>query len=87
MKAPWRNLTGLSKAMAILATIACIAFGLCSANLIFLSDGDGHGAIRGFFNSAGAVAGSVVMLCLVGMLIVGVIAIIEAIMRSRRPPN
>jgi len=33
MYLPWRNKTGVPKAIAIVATIGILAFGLCSANL------------------------------------------------------
>lgn len=33
MHTPWHNKTGIPKAIAIVATIGIIAFGLCTANL------------------------------------------------------
>lgn len=33
MKLPWHNRTGIPKAIAIVATIGILAFGLCSVNL------------------------------------------------------
>jgi hypothetical protein len=35
MHTPWHNRTGIPKAIAIVATIGIIAFGLCSAQLVF----------------------------------------------------
>jgi hypothetical protein len=34
MKLPWRDKTGIPKAIAILATTAILAFGLCTANVV-----------------------------------------------------
>lgn len=34
MKLPWHDRTGIPKAIAILATTAILAFGLCAANLV-----------------------------------------------------
>lgn len=40
MKLPWRNKTGIPKAIAILATIGILAFGLCTANFVLAPDPD-----------------------------------------------
>jgi amino acid transporter len=34
MHLPWHNKTGIPKAIAILATIGILAFGLCTANVV-----------------------------------------------------
>jgi hypothetical protein len=40
MHLPWRNKTGIPKAIAILATIGILAFGLCTANFVVAPDSD-----------------------------------------------
>lgn len=87
MKTPWRNLSGLSKVMAIMATVAGISFGLCSANLKFMSDVDQRSTLGKLVLGAGIVTPSIVVLCLFGMMIVGLIAIIRSIRADRRPPT
>jgi hypothetical protein len=77
MNAPWKNLTGLSKVIAILATIAIIAFGLCSANLAFIVAKNPDSR----WTSLPAFEGSIVLLCLAGMLVVGIIAIIRTVIQ------
>ena len=34
MKMPWKDKTGLAKATALLATVFCVAIGLCGANFV-----------------------------------------------------
>ena len=34
MKLPWHNKTGIPKAIAIIATIGILAFGLCTADIV-----------------------------------------------------
>lgn len=40
MHTPWHNKTGIPKAIAILATIGILAFGLCTANFLVAPDPD-----------------------------------------------
>lgn len=41
MHLPWHNKSGIPKAIAIVATIGILAFGLCTANFVIAPDSDG----------------------------------------------
>ena len=76
MKAPWSNRSGIPKAIAILATIALLSFGLCSTNMMFFSDSTGP--VSTLLQIMAGVASMAAPLCLVAML---VLAIVSAVRR------
>lgn len=86
MKAPWIDKSGLAKAVSIFATGFAISFGLCGVNfLFFLTAGDRAGIVPTYTGLA-ELAGMAI--CAIGLLIVGLIALVQAVSRRfSNPPN
>lgn len=62
---PWQNRTGVAKAIAIVASVGVVAFGLCSANLLVNPSNNEHMQLmQSYFAGACSftVIGSVVVL-------------------------
>lgn len=77
MKMPWQNKTGLAKFATIFAIAGVLAFGLCTVG-VAVSDSSDRSPASLFIYLAAASA-YVEAVCIVGLLVVGVIAFIRSI--------
>ncbi|HEU5339627.1 hypothetical protein [Edaphobacter sp.] len=74
MKMPRQNKTGLAKFATIFAIASVLVFGLCTGSVMLSSGGD-----KSFFVYLASASAAVEAVCIVGLLVVGVMAFIRSI--------
>lgn len=94
MRMPWKDRTGLAKAVAVLVTVLLVSTGLCGLNVIteitiFPFDSGPSKGIRALVANALLITAyieSVLMgLCIVGLILVALIAIARTIKNHFTP--
>lgn len=66
MHTPWHNKTGIPKAIAILATTAILAFGLCTAGVVF-GPTDSDSKLAGVLEFLPIICGVTVGVCVLAL--------------------
>jgi hypothetical protein len=79
MKLPWTNKTGLARATAVLATTLLVSLGLCGANYAAAWKMNSVSGALPFLLTAAYIETAGIIASALGLLIVGLFAIVKAL--------